>query len=199
MTKAASAIGACALLGGLVVVGNAGAATTQHARTSYVNVGTFSPTISSGAGDIDPYQSTEGTARQIYAFGYDTLLARSSSGRRVSELAQSWATSPNNISFTLRKGVTRDDGSTLTATDVAKDPACIKNPKTISPWLSFAPPIDYALAADDATRTVTITTVKDFGLLLQGAGELPIVCPQGLSDPQTIHELPPVLWTGWMW
>lgn len=188
LTRAASAIGACALLGGLVAVGNAGAATTHHSRTSYVSGGTFSLAISSDPGDIDPYQSTEGTARQIYAFGYDTLLARSSSGKPVSELAQSWSASPNKVSFTLRKGVTCDDGSTLTATDVANDLAYIKNPKTISPWLNFALPIDYAVSADDATRTVTITTVKDFGLLLQGAGELPIVCPQGLTDPQTIQH-----------
>lgn len=188
LRKFGTAVGACTLIGSLASVGTAGASTAHSGKAQYVDGGTFSLAISSDPGDIDPYQSTEGTARQIYAFGYDTLLARSASGQPLPELAQSWTATPRKVTFTLRRGITCDDGSTLSATDVAKDLAYIKNPKTISPWLHFALPINYAVSADDASRTVTIRTVQNFGLLLQGAGELPIVCPQGLYNPDGIQH-----------
>ncbi|HTX01824.1 MAG TPA: ABC transporter substrate-binding protein, partial [Acidimicrobiales bacterium] len=185
-----AAAAAIAVAGTLVLGAESGATSPSRHQpeVSYASGGTFSMVISSDPGDIDPYQSTEGTARQIYAFGYDTLLARSPKGKPVADLARSWSASPQQVRYTLKPGVTCDDGATLTASDVAQDFDYIKNPKTISPWLSFVLPIGYSVSADDATRTVTIKTVKPFGLLLQAAGELPIVCPQGLTDANSIQH-----------
>jgi peptide/nickel transport system substrate-binding protein len=148
--------------------------------------GTFTMDISSDPGTVSPYQSTEGSARQIYAFGYDTLLGKTSAGTSVPELATKWTSTADQVTFTLHSGVTCDDGSTLTANDVAADFNSIKSPKTLSPWVSFTIPVGYTVSDNEQAGTVTITTSKPDGLLAVGAGELPIVCPDGLKSPNSI-------------
>ncbi|OLT06560.1 hypothetical protein BJF90_15880 [Pseudonocardia sp. CNS-004] len=46
----------------------------------------------------------------------------------------------------------------------------------------------YTATADDAAGTVTISTETPFGMLLEGAGSLPIVCPAGLADAGSIEH-----------
>jgi peptide/nickel transport system substrate-binding protein len=182
---AASAAAAALLAAGCSSSGS-GSSSSSTAGSSYVSGGTFTMDISSDPGTVSPYQSTEGSARQIYAFGYDTLLGKTSSGTEVPELATKWTTTLHQVTFTLHQGVKCDDGSTLTASDVAADFNSIKNPKTLSPWLSFTIPVSYTVSSDNQAGTVTITTAKADGLLAAGAGELPIVCPAGLSSPDSI-------------
>jgi peptide/nickel transport system substrate-binding protein len=152
----------------------------------YVSNGTFTMDMPSDPGTVSPYQTTEGSARQIFAFGYDTLLGRTTAGTLVPELATSWHATLTTVTYTLHAGVKCDDGSTLTASDVAADFNSIKNPSTLSPWLSFTLPVKYTVSADNQAGTVTITTAQPDGLLAAGAGELPIVCPAGLAAPDSI-------------
>lgn len=165
------------------------AATASVTPSGYVQNGTFIMDINSDPGTINPMQSTEGSARQIFAFGYDTLLGRSAQGKPLPDLAYKWTETPSKVTYTLRPNVKCDDGSTLTASDVAADFNYIKNPKTLSPWLSFTLPVKYTASADNATGTVTLTTAQPFGLLAQGAGELPIMCPAGLKSPDSYAHL----------
>jgi len=181
---AAAGAAAAALLAAGCSSGSTSPASTSGA--GFVNGGTFTIDISSDPGTVSPYLTTEGSARQIYAFGYDTLLGKTSAGQEVPELATKWQTTLNQVTFTLHSGVKCDDGSTLTASDVANDFNSIKNPKTLSPWLSFTIPVSYTVSANDQAGTVTITTAKPDGLLAAGAGELPIVCPAGLAAPNSI-------------
>jgi peptide/nickel transport system substrate-binding protein len=152
----------------------------------YATGGTFTMDISSDPGTVSPYQTTEGSARQIFAFGYDTLVGRNSAGALVPELATKWQATTTQVTYTLHRGVKCDDGSTLTASDVAADFNSIDNPNTLSPWLSFTLPVKYTATADNQAGTVTITTSQPDGLLAEGAGELPIVCPAGLKSPNSI-------------
>ncbi|MEO3875810.1 ABC transporter substrate-binding protein [Nonomuraea sp. B12E4] len=139
-------------------------------------------------GTINPYKTTGGTNRQIFAFSYDTLVARTPDGSVVPQLATSWKVSPDQVTYTLRKGVTCEDGTPLTPSDVAADFDYIKDPKTLSPWVSLTIPLSYTATADDAAGTVTIKTKTPFGFLLEGAGSLPIVCPSGLKNPGSIEH-----------
>jgi peptide/nickel transport system substrate-binding protein len=172
----------------LLAVGCASSSTpsASTAARGYVTGGTFTMDISSDPGTVSPYQTTEGSARQIYAFGYDTLLGRTSAGTEVPELATKWRATLNQVTYTLHSGVKCDDGSTLTASDVAADFNSIQNPKTLSPWLSFTLPVKYTVSANNQAGTVTITTSQPDGLLAQGAGGLPIVCPAGLQSPSSV-------------
>lgn len=171
----------------LVVTACAGGSTTGATGT-FVSGGTFTMNLGTDPGTIDPYKTTGGTNRQIFAFSYDTLVARTPNGTTVPELAAKWQVTPNKVVYTLRKGVTCQDGSTLTPSDVAADFNYVKNPGTLSAWVQLTVPMSYTASADDAADTVTITTAQPFGMLLNGAGSLPIVCPKGLRDPASLDH-----------
>jgi peptide/nickel transport system substrate-binding protein len=162
--------------------------TSGGADGALLSGGTFTMNLGTDPGTINPYQTTGGTNRQIFAFAYDTLVGRTPTGDTVPQLASSWQVTPNQVTYTLRKGVTCQDGSTLTASAVAADFDYIKNPATLSAWVNLTIPMSYTASADDAANTVTITTSQPFGMLLQGAGSLPIVCPQGLKNPASLDH-----------
>jgi peptide/nickel transport system substrate-binding protein len=150
--------------------------------------GVFTLALTTDPGALNPYRTTLGTARQIFAFGYDTLLNRSPDGGVISGLAQKWDSTATSATYTLRQEITCADGTPLKASDVAADFTYIADPKTLSPWLGLTVPVPYTASADDAARTVTITTKQPFGELLLGAGSLPIVCPGQLSKPQGLDH-----------
>ena len=181
---AASVLAACG--GGSTSSSKSNASSPSDA--DLVDGGAFSMDLGTDPGSVNPYKSTGGLNRQVYAFAYDTLVGRGTDGKAVPQLAKSWTESPTSVTYTLNSGVTCSDGTTLKASDIAADFDYIKNPATLSPWVAFSLPVSYTAAADDAKNTVTITSTTAFGSLLQGAGAVPIVCPSGLKDPASIDH-----------
>lgn len=147
---------------------------------------TFTLGLTTDPGTISPYATTLGTARQVFAFGYDSLIYREPDGKVVSGLAAKWTSTADSVTYTLKAGITCSDGTLLTASDVAADFQYISNPQTLSPWLSLTVPVPFTVTADNSARTVTFKTTQPFGLLLYGAGSLPIVCPKDLKDPAAL-------------
>ncbi|MBO0866963.1 MAG: ABC transporter substrate-binding protein [Micromonosporaceae bacterium] len=164
----------------LAACGGGGGGSTG--ATQYVTGGTFVMDLGSDPGGVNPYKSTGGLNRQIYAFAYDTLVGRGTDGRPVPQLATSWKVSTTSVTYTIRTGVKCDDGTALKPSDIAADFTYIEDPKTLSPWVQFSIPIQYTATADDAAGTVTITSTTPFGTLLQGAGAVPVMCPAGLKN-----------------
>jgi peptide/nickel transport system substrate-binding protein len=171
----------------LSACGGGGGATGSGNETP-LSGGTFTMALVTDPGSIHPYKATGGTNRQIFAFSYDTLVARTPEGKVVPRLASKWDVAPDSVTYTLRKDVTCEDGTPLTATAVADDFNYIKDPKTRSAWVNLTVPMPYTVSSDDAAGTVTIKTEQPFGFLLEGAGSLPIVCPAGLKDPASIEH-----------
>jgi peptide/nickel transport system substrate-binding protein len=161
--------------------GGTGGGTTAG-TPEYVTGGTFVMSLGSDPGAVNPYKSTGGLNRQIYAFAYDTLVGRGPDGKAVAQLATSWTVTTTSVTYTIRDGIKCDDGTTLKPSDIAADFTYIADPKTLSPWVQFSVPVQYTATADDAARTVTITSTTPFGTLLQGAGAVPIMCPAGLKN-----------------
>jgi peptide/nickel transport system substrate-binding protein len=192
--------------GGLLAVGVGGVAAVTLALTgcsgasapsdsssssadsaSYQSGGSFSMDLGSDPGTVSPYESTGGFNRQIYAFMYDSLVGRGADGAILPQLAKSWKTSGSQVTYTLNKGITCSDGTKLEASDIAADFNFVKN-APYQAWLSLTVPVPYTATADDSANTVTIKTDQPFGLLTQGAGSLPIVCPAGIKDPKSIQH-----------
>jgi peptide/nickel transport system substrate-binding protein len=159
--------------------GSGGDSTTGNPE--YVTGGSFVMSLGSDPGGINPYKSTGGLNRQIYAFAYDTLVGRGPDGKAVPQIATSWTVTTTSVTYTVRRDVTCDDGTALKPSDIAADFTYIADPKTLSPWVQFSVPVKYTATADDAAGTVTITSTTPFGTLLQGAGAVPIMCPAGLK------------------
>ena len=150
--------------------------------------GTFTMALGSDPGSVNPYASTGGLNRQIYAFAYDTLVGRGADGNAVPQVASKWDVTPTSVTYTIKDGVTCADGTAVTPSLIAADFDRIKNPDTLSPWVALSVPVAYSVTADDAAKTFTITSEAPFGSLLQGAGAVPIVCPAGTTAPDSIEH-----------
>lgn len=183
-----SAAAAVALLTSLAACGGGGGGGGAAAPGAPQVDGTFTMNLGTDPGSVNPYKSTGGFNRQVYGFAYDTLVGRGADGKAVPQLAESWKVTDRSVTYTIGKSATCDDGQVLKPSDIAADFTYIKDPKTLSPWVALSVPVDYTVAADDAAGTFTITSKTAFGSLLQGAGAVPIVCPAGLKDPDSIEH-----------
>ena len=148
--------------------------------------GTFTVSVSSEPGTLDPQLSLLQVARQVTTFLYDPLVHQAADGKIVSGLAKSWQETPGKVVFTLQDGVTCSDGSPLTAQDVAVNINFVVDPKSASPLSGNFPPAGVQASADNATKQVTLTTAKPTGFLLQNVAGVPIVCAKGMADRATL-------------
>jgi peptide/nickel transport system substrate-binding protein len=164
----------------LLVVAGCSSSSAKHPKLA--TNGTFTLAVDSDPGNLNPLAAVKDTTNAVDAFAYDGLVTLDSHGKVVGELAQSWTVTPTKAVFTLRKGITCSDGAALTAHDVANNFTWIKDPKHASPLLGSSVPAQYSVQADDAANTVTLTVPQPYGFLLEGAGQVPIVCAKGLSN-----------------
>ncbi|MFR0357368.1 ABC transporter substrate-binding protein [Streptomyces sediminimaris] len=147
-----------------------------------VEGGTFTLAIAADPGTLDPHATTLSVAHQADLFMYDSLVAVDPSGKEVSELADSWKSTPTTASYTLRKGITCSDGTPLTAKDVADNIDYAGDPKKGSGVAGLYVPAGAKAKADDAAGTVTVTSPSPDAFLGRNVGSLPIVCRKGLKD-----------------
>jgi peptide/nickel transport system substrate-binding protein len=180
---------AVVLLGGLALVatacagpGDAGASQTP------VEGKTFTFSIGSDPGNLDPHMSVLSVTGQVDKFLYDSLLELTADGKPVPELAEKWDTTTTTATFTLRKGVTCADGAPLTAADVAANIVFVGDPVNKSPFAGLTIAPGTKATADEATRTVTVTSGAPDAFLLRNVGGLPIVCGKGLADRKLLGK-----------
>lgn len=153
-------------------------------RGAYVRNGTFTATLAQDPGKLDPYHTVVAAANNLLSFAYDPLVVLDDKGNPVPGIATKWDVTPSSVTLTIRKGVTCSDGSPVTPSVVGKDLEYLKDPKAASPLLGIVlPNKDYTTRADDTAGTVTITTGKPDGLLLQSLSAFYVVCGSGTADP----------------
>lgn len=148
----------------------------------YVNGKTFTMVIGSDPGSLDPHFTTLSIAYQMNQFLYDSLISFDDRGRPIAGLAAKWNGGATKATFTLRKGITCDDGSPLTAGTVADNIDFVGDPANKSALIGLMVPPGATAKADDAERTVTVTTKTPDAFLLREVGRLPIVCGKGLKN-----------------
>jgi peptide/nickel transport system substrate-binding protein len=171
------------VLAPVLVAGCTSSKTPEESKLKYADGGTFTTSISADPGSLDPLVTSDQIANELVGFTYDTLINLDSKGTVLPQLATSWQAGPDTASFTLRKGVNCSEGSPLTASQVAANFNFVKNPKNESTALGYnLPDSNFTVQADDAAGTVKIKLAKPFGLLLSGAGTLPIVCAKGTKN-----------------
>ncbi|MEU0572729.1 ABC transporter substrate-binding protein [Nonomuraea sp. NPDC005983] len=144
--------------------------------------GTFTYAISADPGVLDPAMGVLSVTNTVLSLAYDTLVGADSAGRIVPGLAEKWDVRPDAVTFTLRKDVTCSDGSKLTPADVAENVNHIADPATKSPVYGVLVPSGMKAEADDAAGTVTLSTPKPFGFILESSRLLFIVCGKGVKD-----------------
>ena len=178
---------AAAVAGVLAVVTAAGAgvasAADRAASVEPVDGGTFTAVLGSDPGNLDPHMSVFVSTNTANSYAYETLVYLGQDGEIVPGLAESWEETPTSVTYTLKEGITCADGSPLTATTVAENFSFVADPANQSPLLGLYVPPGITAEADDAARTVTLTSEQPVPFMLQntGAGFF-IVCAAGLAD-----------------
>jgi peptide/nickel transport system substrate-binding protein len=143
---------------------------------------TFTMSIGADPGTLDPAITVLSAARWVGRFLYARLIERTEKGEAVAGLAEKWDATTTTATFTIRKGVTCSDGTPLTAADIAANISFIGNPENKSPLAGIQVAPGTSATADEATRTVTVTSGAPDAFLLTNVGTLPIVCAKGMSD-----------------
>lgn len=151
-------------------------------HVTYAKGGTFTYAVANDPGNLDPLMTVLSVTRQVSRLAYDTLVDQTRNGDFVSGLARSWRTEGNKTVFTLTKGVTCSDGSALTPQVVADNIDFVGNPKNQSPLLGTVLPAGIKATADERAGTVTVSTPKPDGFLLDDMAGMFIVCGAGMRD-----------------
>jgi peptide/nickel transport system substrate-binding protein len=173
---------AAALLGAVVLTGCTTSGSSGSGTADLADGKTFTMSISADPGTLDPALTVLSPARAVGRFLYARLIERTSNGDIVAGLAEKWDATATSATFTLRQGLTCDDGSPLTAKDVAANISFVGDPANKSPLAGIQVVPGTSATADDATRTVTVTSGAPDAFLLTNVGTLPIVCAKGMSD-----------------
>ncbi|MGV8935810.1 MAG: ABC transporter substrate-binding protein [Allorhizobium sp.] len=126
------------------------------------------------AATLDPHLQWNTDSYTIYRNIFDNLLTRDASGEVVGQIASSWKyLDDNTIEFQIRDDVTFQDGSKLTAEDVAFSIKRIIDPALKSPQLSQFNQIETAEAT--SPTVVKMTTKSPYPALLAQLVKLSIV------------------------
>lgn len=175
------------LLGALALTVSAcgGVSQSTQGRTAHQKLAegrTFTQAIASDPGSLDPQMTVLSVAIQTDRYLYDSLLNVDAAGKPVTGLADKWRATTTKATFSLRRGITCADGSPLTAADVAANINFVGDPANKSPFAGVTIAPGTKATADNASRTVTLTSGAPDAFLLRNAGRLPMVCAAGLRD-----------------
>lgn len=166
-----------------------GDSTTPNGGEQVVDGGTFTMSLTTDPGNLDPVASAQGALFSISQFAYDRLLSINvESGTVESQLATKWQVAGSTITLTLKPGISCSDGSTFTATDVVDNLDYVGDPKNASPFLGVYYPVGAKATGDDQAGTVKITLAAPSPFVLNGLADLPMVCSAGLKDRTLLKD-----------
>ncbi|WP_454854818.1 ABC transporter substrate-binding protein [Rhizobium binxianense] len=135
---------------------------------------TLTVDLPNDAATLDPHLQWDTDSYTIYRNIFDNLITRDTSGQIVPQIAASWKyLDEKTIEFQIRDDVSFQDGSKLTADDVAFSINRIIDPALKSPQLSQFDQIIKAEATNPTT--VKVTTKSPYPALLAQLVKLSIV------------------------
>ena len=139
-TTAVAALAACSPSGSQNSSSSSGASTFVVARTGDID-------------KLDPHLATAFQTQQTLGLVYSRLVTTSATGQIQPDLASQWKVSPDGrtVTFTLRTGVTWQDGSPFTSGDVKASIERILNQSTGAVARSNLTAIEKVDAPDGAT------------------------------------------------
>jgi peptide/nickel transport system substrate-binding protein len=153
-----------------------------------VEGGTFTFILGADPGNLDPHFTSLSDTYQVDKFLYDSLVDTDAKGAMVAGLAEKWTATTTEATFTLRPDVTCADGTPLTATQVAANINFVGDPKNASSRIGIFVPPGATATADDAQRTVTVTSATPVSFLDRTVGGLHIVCAKGMADRKLLEH-----------
>lgn len=153
-------------------------------QAEFVKDGTFTTVINQDAGTLHPLITNFVAAQVVGSYLYDSLLFFDpKTGKPLPYLAEKWTEESAKVTFTLKRGITCDDGSPFTATTAAANINWIVDKKNSSPLRDSIIPSDAKATADEDTNTLTVSVSKPKAFLLFNVGAQQMACQPALDDP----------------
>jgi peptide/nickel transport system substrate-binding protein len=152
-----------------------------------VKDGSFSMALDSDPGTLSPLMTVSTSASQVINYLYDRMVfIDPGTGTVRSWLADAWTERPDEVVYTLKKGITCSSGEALTPQTVADNFNFIADKSNNSPLRGFSVPGDLVATADDAAGTVTLKTATPSPFLLVNTASVGISCQAGLKNPDSV-------------
>ena len=151
-----------------------------------VNGKTFTMSVATDPGNLDPMTTTLSVTRSVDRFLYSRLVEVQNDGSVEAGLAQQWHADTRTASFTLRRGLRCADGTPLTARDVAANIDYLGDPAHKSPLTGLW--VMPGTTATASARTVTVHSGAPDPFLLLNVGTVGIVCHGGLTNPKLLAK-----------
>ncbi len=169
--------------------GDGGGSGSSGGGGDVVDGGTFTMSLSSDPGNLDPQMAAGSALFTVTQLAYDPLVSVDpESGEIRSALATEWTAEGTTVELTLAEGITCADGTELTPTLVADNLNFVADPANQSPFLGTFIPAGATSTGDDAAGTVTMELQAPAPFVLNGLASLPMVCPSGLEDRTSLAQ-----------
>jgi peptide/nickel transport system substrate-binding protein len=178
------AVAGTLILGLAACGGDGGGSSGQN----LVNGKTFTMVLPGDPGNLDPHFTSLSVTQQVDMFLYDQLVNVDQNGKLIAGLAEKWEATTTKATFTLRKGITCNDGTPLTATTVASNISFVGDPKNASNRMGVYVPPGATATGDDASGIVTVTSPMPQSFLDRTVGSLHIVCDKGMKDRALLKQ-----------
>ena len=187
------AITACGLVWGIAAAAGASSSPSPAAEKVVLRIGTMQDIDS-----LNPFAGTTVAAYEMFHLNYDMLTGYAADGSVRPEIADSWTTSPDGLTWTFKihPGIKWQDGVPLTANDVAFTYNYIID-NELTAYTSSTVSIKNAEAIDDSTVVFHLSKPKATMLRLW----IPIV-PEHIwskipgDKAGTYNSQPPVIGSG---
>lgn len=166
--------------------GSASSGDTGDQAQKVANGKTFSLTLSSDPGAMDPQMNINSGMFQMTQFAYDPLVSVDDKGAVHPQLATSWKVNGTTVTFQLRSGITCSDGSAFDAQTAVDNISWVENPKNKSPFLGVFVPAGAKASASGSTVTVKLASPAPF--VLDGFANFPMVCESGLKNRASLKS-----------
>lgn len=159
---------------------------SSSANSGTVNGGTFTMAFVPDQTSLNP--NAQNGRGDVSNMSYEQLVYIDDQGNIVPWVAQSWTVGTKTATFIIKPGITCQDGTPFTASDVAANINYVANPKNQSALNGVAVLAGTKATADNATRAVTVTAPTAEPFLLYGLSLVWMVCPKGLAHPAMLNN-----------
>jgi peptide/nickel transport system substrate-binding protein len=136
--------------------------------------------------DLSPDRSQN---RSLMRYVYDPLFVSTLDGEMLGVVAESWESTVDSVSFTIRDGITCSDDSALTPQDVKASLEYALDPARVATVLTgLVTDNDHVVAVDGDVVTVTSSAPELF--LLSALSAAPMICAAGLANIAGLADTP---------
>ncbi|MGC0362382.1 peptide/nickel transport system substrate-binding protein [Rhodococcus sp. 27YEA15] len=175
---------------GVLALASCGSSTSSGTGASsgdYAQDGSFTTIVDTDPGNLHPLITNLVSTQVINSYTNDSLIWVDTKTRATKPyLAEKWADNGSSLSFTLKKGITCQDGTEFTAQTAANNINWVVDKKNASPWLGSSVPETVTASADGDELTVTTSAPAPF--LLERVGALKLACQAALDDPTSVRN-----------